>query len=644
MPMKKFRMTNTELKLKRERMMDAFRAGKTALEDLRLPYFLAYGSAMAALREGQFQPYEDDIHVGIYAWDLAALQRQCTECTAKERDHLLKSTFERFGFDPVQEIVENAVQVAAGQESKQNQAVLVCPRYYIAEGWSDDMAFPILYKFTHRDSFVRFDLMVFTMQFGQLWDFADGGAETSSGWRYSPFSPQIVEFDKVMTYTMPAQPLEDHYGPEWYVPKVYNYVQSLTRCRNRCQVLRVHPFDARMRKAELPAAMSWEEFRPFLRQYRMQYAKSMADSDHEFPEKKLDLYKLESKPVVLFQAATMCKEEGNVRLKDGKASGAVDKYEEGLYIIDKCREVLLTWRLIFRQIHDEKAEKDRKDRGLKVADLLEPDMPREFRSDEDEEHAMRLALLLNAAQAALQCQQWEKVELHASEALQMEPQNRKALYRRGLARNSSGDVEGAKADFWSLLKASHFDSKEAISQLMKMMPKEEVQRQFKRLQKEAAKEEKIGAMLKEMDEDERIGLQDERYQRFLGDCEQRAADGQREISFDEWAKQYEWRYDADERLQARKNFPECFSHSGPAPLPIEEWEVDYLTHKEIEKIMYRRQTEAMGARRKAKEMEMKKKEEMIEAEDGFRSRLYVDKEDEKILKDAVIKRGYNYWW
>lgn len=29
---------------------------------------------------------------------------------------------------------------------------------------------------------------------------------------WGPFSPQIVEFDKVMTYTMPAQPLEDHYG------------------------------------------------------------------------------------------------------------------------------------------------------------------------------------------------------------------------------------------------------------------------------------------------------------------------------------------------------------------------------------------------------------------------------------------------
>ena len=29
--------------------------------------------------------------------------------------------------------------------------------------------------------------------------------------------------------------------------------------------------------------------------------------------------------------------------------------------------------------------------------------------------------------------------------------------------------------------------------------------------------------------------------------------------------------------EARKNFPECFSHSGPAPLPIEEWEVHAKT-------------------------------------------------------------------
>ncbi|CAE7225705.1 PLOD1 [Symbiodinium pilosum] len=632
-----FRMTNTELKLKRERMMDAFRAGKAALEDLRLPYFLAYGSALSALREGQFQPYEDDIHVGIYSWDLAALQRQCTECTAKERDSLLKSTFDRFGFEPVQEIVDNPLQASSGNNVQQNQAVLVCPRYYIAEGWSDDMAFPILYKFTHRDSFVRFDLMVFTMQFGQLWDFADGGAETSSGWRYSLFAPQPVEFEKIMTFTMPAKPLEDHYGEDWHVPRVYNYVQSLACCKNRCQVLRVHPFDARMRRVELPPAQPWEEFKSSVRQFRILYAKAMADSEHEFPEQKLDLYKLESKPVVLFQAASLCKEEGNARLKEGKHSGALDKYDEGIYIIDKCREVLLTWRLIFRQIHNEKADKDRKDRGLKVADLVEPDMPREFRSDEDEERSSRLALLLNAAQAALQCQKWSVVEARASAAMELEPHNKKALYRRGLARASSGDTEGAKADFWALLKVSSFDSKEAINQLSKLLPKDAIKAGFQKLRKEAEKEQKVGALLKELDEDERIAIQDERYERYLGDCEQRAADGQREITFDEWAKQYEWRYDAEERFKARQAHPECFNHTGPAPLPVEDWEVDYLTHKEIEKIVYRRQTETLAARRRQREKEANLPEKKPLLEDASGTKLYLDKEDEQILRDAVVK-------
>eukprot|EP00930_Biecheleria_cincta_P041490 TRINITY_DN28446_c0_g1_i1.p1 TRINITY_DN28446_c0_g1~~TRINITY_DN28446_c0_g1_i1.p1 ORF type:complete len:698 (+),score=127.33 TRINITY_DN28446_c0_g1_i1:174-2096(+) len=640
MPMKNFRMTNTELKLKRERMMAAFHAGKAALEDLRLPYFLAYGSALAALREGQFQPYEDDITVGIYSWDLASLQRQCTECTAKERDSMLKNTFDRFGLEPVSEMVDSAVQASAGNNVQQNHAQLVCPRFYIAEGWSEEMAFPIIYKFTHKESFVRFDLMVFTVQFGQLWDFADGGAETSAGWRYSPFSPQPVEFEKIMTYTMPAQALEEHYGQDWHVPRVYGYIQNLARCLNRCQVLRVHPWDGRMQRLQLPRALTWQEFKPLMRTYRMKYAKAMAESEHEFPEKPLDLYKLESKPVVLFQAASLCKEEGNTRLKNDKPDGALDKYDEGLYIMDKCREVLVTWRLVFWQIHNEKAEKDKKDRGLKVADLTEPDMPREFRSDEDEERTLRLALLANAAQAALQTERYAVVESRASQLLELESDNKKAFYRRGMARLASGNADGAQNDFWSLLRVSGFESKEALSQLMKLMPKEEVQVKFKNLKQKYDKQNRLGSMLMELDEDERIAIQEERYQRFLGDCEQRAEEGQRELTFDEWAKQYEWRYDADERMKARKAYPECFNAAGAAPLPIESWEVDYLTHKEIEKIVYRRQTEAMGARRRQREGTTEAASKPGESTD----RLVLEKEDEKILKDAVVKKGYNYWW
>lgn len=308
--------------------------------------------------------------------------------------------------------------------------------------------------------------------------------------------------------------------------------------------------------------------------------------------------------------------------------------------MEKCREVIITWRLVFRQIHNEKAEKDRKDRGLKASDLTEPDMPREFRSDEDEERTLSLALLANAAQAALQTEKYAVVESRASQLLELEPDNKKAFYRRGLARLASENIDGAKNDFWSLLRVSGFESKEALSQLMKLMPKEEVQVKFKKLKAEFDKKNRLGSMLQELDEDERIAVQEERYQRFLGDCEQRAEEGQRELTFDEWAKQYEWRYDADERMKMRKAYPECFNAAGAAPLPIESWEVDYLTHKEIEKIVYRRQTEAMGARRRQREGTT----EGASNPEVPTNQLILDREDEKILKDAVVKKGYNYWW
>lgn len=634
-------MTPTELRLKRGRLMSAFRAGRRAIEELGLPHFLANGSALGALREGQLQPFEDDINVGVYSWDLAALQRACPEPTSALRDGRMRGAFERCGFDPVSEVVDGA----EGRPGERPPTASACPRCFLAEGWSQEMAFPILYKFTHRESLVRFDVIVFTEQFGQLWDFADGGAETSSGWRYSLFAPQPMEFEKIMTFTMPPKALEEHYGPGWQVPRACNYIESLSRCRNRCQVLRVLPWDPTALQRPMPHVLPWEEFRSDIRQYRIRYAKAMADEESEVPPKPLDLYKIESKPMVLFQAAEICKNEGSERLKNGNAPGALDKYDEGLYIMDKCKEVLVTWRLIFRQIHADKAEQNRKDRGLRFADLVEPDMPREFRTDEAEERSMRLALLLNAAHAGLQMEKWDLVESRASLALDMDPKNLKALYRRGTARLLAGHQDTAKADFWSMVRVSNFESKDAISQLLKLMPNEEVQRQMRILKAAMDKKSKLGALLIEMEVDERVPLQDERYQRYMADCEQRKVDGQREITFDDWVRQYEWRYDAEQRAQARKAWPECFSHMGAAPLPIEGWEVDYLTHKEIDKIMYHRESSALAARKRGREGPVST-ETVAELAPrcGFQCKLEVDKEDESLLRDAVVQRGYHYWW
>jgi hypothetical protein len=414
-----FKMTNTELKIKRERMLAAFKAGKASLEELHLPYFLAYGSSLGALREGEFQPHEDDINVGVYQYDLASLQRARQEASAVERDERILGVFGRHGFDPVTEFIDRG-QGMSGNPNDSSQSA--CPRVFQAETWSDEQAYPILYKFTHRESLVKFDIIVFAAQFGMLWDFADGGAETSSGWRFTPFSPQPLEFHKMMTYTMPPEALQEHYGQDWHLPRQTSYVLNLAACHNRCQVLRVYPFDVQAEPLALAPSNSWLEFKDEVKAIRMKYAKAMLDVPHETPPKELDLFKIESKPMVLFQAAGICKAEGNELLKNGQAKRALEKYDEGREIIDKCREVLRGWRLMFRQSRENQA----KDQGVKVADLIENELPAEFAADMREEMKYRLALLLNAAQAALQCEEWEVAISRATAALEVETKNLKA--------------------------------------------------------------------------------------------------------------------------------------------------------------------------------------------------------------------------
>jgi len=626
---KKWQMTRTEARLKRERMMAAFISGRDALDTLRMPHFLAYGAALGALRQGEFQPSDDNVNVGIYQWDLAALQRRCPDPSGVERDNKMRRCFEQHGFEPVSEVLQDH------RTDEEGISASACPRSFLAEGWSEEDAFPILYKFMHKECFVRFNVTVFTAQFGMLWDFADGGAETSSGWKYVPFAPQPVEFEKVMTFTMPPSALEEHYGPDWHVPRSANYIESLSMCWNRCQVLRVYPFDVDAGPKPLPEAVPWDLFRKEVRSYRMKYAKAMIDTQHELPPKELDLHSIESRPMVLFQAAGICKFEGNLHMKTN-AERAMDRYEEGLYILDKVADILTSWRLIFRRMHDEKAEEDRKTRGLKCSDLVEASAPTEFSSDVSEARNLRVTLLLNASQAALQLQHWEVAEARAGQAMELEP-SVKAHYRRGLARARLKRDDGAKADFVAMLKLSKFQSKEAMFQLHKLCGSD-VKQHLKEMKNAFEKSERMSELITTMDEDERVAIQDERYARFTSDCEQRKADSQKEITFDEWVLQYEWRYDAEERQKTRAQWPFFFSHLGPAPLPVEDWEVDYLTHKEIEKIIYRRQTAALGAKR----LEKEPRPEAVK--EGFHCKLQLDDEDKDIFNEGVLQKGYNYWW
>merc|ERR1719316_321523 len=163
----------------------------------------------------------------------------------------------------------------------------------------------------------------------------------------------------------------------------------------------------------------------------------MVEQPRDPPKIKLDLLSGEFRPVHLMEVATVCKEEGNALLKESSKK-AQRSYDEGVEIMDKCRAVVLEWRLVFRHIHQEKAEKDRKRRGLKDSDLEADEMPREFLEDIHKAQMLRNACLNNGAQACMQQEDWEGVYARTSQVLENDNRDVKALYRRGIAQARQG--------------------------------------------------------------------------------------------------------------------------------------------------------------------------------------------------------------
>lgn len=597
---------------------------------MKMPYFLTYQSALGALREGEFIPYDEDISLGIFCWDLAKFQRDCEGATAKARDEKFNQAFKAQKLETIQERIE-VPEGAKEEEGIQNAS----PRTWTgADSWTYEEAVPIVYKYYHNETSIKLDIVIFNYQFGQMWDWTDGGAETCSGWRYTPFVPQELEFEKVMTWTIPALQVQEHYGKDWYIPKALTYQEALNNAQNRCDVLEIYKYTAEPKEIPLPKALSWDEFKAQLREIRKTYAKAMIEEPREPPKKKLDLLSGEYRPQHLIDVANVCKEEGNSLLKDSSKK-ALRSYDEGVEIMDKCRAVILEWRLVFRHINEEKKEKDRKKRGLETGDLEPDELPQEFVEDIHRAQRMRNTCLNNGAQACLLLEDWEGVYSRATQALENDPKCVKALYRRGIAQARQEKKEKARTDFWNLLKACNFENKDALRELLKLNTMEEIKVEMRKQKSEHAKSENLKAMLLAEPSDQRVEVGELRRMRYLADMEQRKAEKLSEINFDKWVLQYEWRYDADKRGKVRENWPSCFSRAGPAPLPVESWEVDWMVHKEIK----RRQYLAYVPERKDRPPSQR-----IEPLLKFEKSLELDEEDQAILKDKILTKGYNYFW
>mmetsp|Transcript_21616 Transcript_21616/g.64970 ORF Transcript_21616/g.64970 Transcript_21616/m.64970 type:complete len:271 (+) Transcript_21616:79-891(+) len=93
---------------------------------------------------------------------------------------------------------------------------------------------------------------------------------------------------------------------------------------------------------------------------------------------------------------------------------------------------------------------------------------------EAEDHDLWAVCRANAAQAELRRRRWSVAESLASEVLARFPRHEKALFRRGMAREALGDLDGARQDFIGVV-ASNFmncEAQDALSRVQERSRKE----------------------------------------------------------------------------------------------------------------------------------------------------------------------------
>eukprot|EP00029_Vermamoeba_vermiformis_P005095 TRINITY_DN1673_c0_g1_i1.p1 TRINITY_DN1673_c0_g1~~TRINITY_DN1673_c0_g1_i1.p1 ORF type:complete len:384 (-),score=115.61 TRINITY_DN1673_c0_g1_i1:42-1124(-) len=94
----------------------------------------------------------------------------------------------------------------------------------------------------------------------------------------------------------------------------------------------------------------------------------------------------------------------------------------------------------------------------------------------DKAKAIKLACYLNLAAAQLKESNWEKVIKYSSEALTIEPNNVKALYRRGKAHHNDKNLDAAETDLETALRVDP-NNAEVVQELRRVREKMKVHKE-----------------------------------------------------------------------------------------------------------------------------------------------------------------------
>lgn len=144
------------------------------------------------------------------------------------------------------------------------------------------------------------------------------------------------------------------------------------------------------------------------------------------------------------------KDAGNKLFKEKNYSDAVDRYEEAGTLIHYCYSTDPGWRKNNRGIDDD------------VLVLVED--TGETPEDKEQQKRFRTALCVNIAACKLKLSNWEEAIVACDTALELDPKNVKALFRRAIARITPGKCTAYDQDLAikDLVKASHLDPDDSM--------------------------------------------------------------------------------------------------------------------------------------------------------------------------------------
>lgn len=163
------------------------RDATAALDELRCPFSLAYGTALGARRDGALIKHDGDV-------DLMITQDALIDIAVDpdERDHLINTVMKEHSFE------------FTGTNS--------APWYYSLEHWERRDYVPVFYHYTHTRTDVGFDAYVFARHDGYYWSYVHLG-------RRFPILPMNkITYENREHLIFPDEWLTLVYG-DWRTPK-----------------------------------------------------------------------------------------------------------------------------------------------------------------------------------------------------------------------------------------------------------------------------------------------------------------------------------------------------------------------------------------------------------------------------------------